>query len=149
LVYDPNAIAHEETPSTIGEEYHRRVRIGIGNFQALFRFPEYVLRTRWATKFTYLSHKVVRWIAPHLILIGLTACALLAFASPAWLALAILVACGVLLGYATYRLTSRGRHLPKLLRLVAFFYALNEAFLLASWKYLRGDFRGSWRRTAR
>jgi cellulose synthase/poly-beta-1,6-N-acetylglucosamine synthase-like glycosyltransferase len=149
LVYEPNAIAEEETPHTISEEYHRRIRIGIGNFQALFRFPEYVLRTNWATKFTYLSHKVLRWITPHLVLMTLAASSLLAWASHAWLALAALVLFGLVLGYATYRLTYRGRRLPKVLRLVAFFYALNEAFLLASWKYMRGDFRGSWRRTAR
>jgi cellulose synthase/poly-beta-1,6-N-acetylglucosamine synthase-like glycosyltransferase len=149
LVYDPNAIAQEETPHTISEEYHRRIRIGIGNFQALFRFPEYALRTNWATRFTYLSHKVLRWITPHLVLMALVASSLLAWASHAWLTLAALVLFGVILGYATYRLTHQGRRLPKILRLVAFFYALNEAFLLASWKYLRGDFRGSWRRTAR
>jgi cellulose synthase/poly-beta-1,6-N-acetylglucosamine synthase-like glycosyltransferase len=149
LVYEPNAIAHEETPESIGEEYHRRVRIGIGNFQALLRFPEYLIRTGWATKFTYMSHKVIRWITPHLVLLALMASCLLAWASSAWLAIALLVGAGLLLGYTTYHLSSKGLQLPKVLRLVAFFYALNEAFLLASWKYARGDFRGSWRRTAR
>ncbi|MFM2400245.1 MAG: hypothetical protein RL341_2402 [Pseudomonadota bacterium] len=149
LAYEPNAIALEETPHTISEEYHRRVRIGIGNFQALFRFPEYILRTNWATRFSYISHKVLRWIAPHLVLLALAASISLAWASHAWLALAAVVALGLVLGYVTYRLAYRGHKLAKVLRLVAFFYALNEAFLLASWKYLRGDFRGSWRRTAR
>lgn len=149
LVYDPNAIAHEETPELISEEYHRRIRIGIGNFQALFRFPEFFWRTNWATRFSYVSHKVIRWIAPHLVLLGLVAAALLAWASNTWLVITVLVALGLALGYGTYRLSQRGTKLPKLLRLVAFFYALNEAFLLASWKYARGDFRGSWRRTSR
>ncbi|MGL4573198.1 MAG: glycosyltransferase family 2 protein, partial [Burkholderiaceae bacterium] len=149
LVYDPNAIAHEETPESIGEEYHRRVRIGIGNFQALLRYPEYLTRTTWATKFTYLSHKAIRWVTPHLVLVALIASALLAIGSQAWLAFTAVVLSGLALGYVTFRLSRQGTRLPGLLRLVAFFYALNEAFLLASWKYLRGDFRGSWRRTAR
>jgi cellulose synthase/poly-beta-1,6-N-acetylglucosamine synthase-like glycosyltransferase len=149
LVYDPNAIAHEETPASISEEYHRRIRIGIGNFQALLRFPEFFWRTNGATRFCYVSHKVIRWIAPHLVLLGLAAAALQAWGSTVWLGVTLLVALGLALGYGTYRLTQRGARLPKLLRLVAFFYALNEAFLLASWKYARGDFRGSWRRTSR
>jgi hypothetical protein len=39
--------------------------------------------------------------------------------------------------------------LPGLLRILAFLYALNWAFLVASWRYVRGDYRGSWHRSAR
>src|SRR5690606_32634509 len=63
LVYEPAAFAREDTPDSITEEFRRRVRIGIGNFQALFRHPEYLLRTSMGTRFAYFSHKVLRWIA--------------------------------------------------------------------------------------
>ena len=75
VAYEPNAVAVEDTPDEIVDEYHRRVRIGIGNYQALFRHPEYILRTSWATRLAYISHKVLRWLTPHLLLAALTASA--------------------------------------------------------------------------
>ena len=35
VVYDATAVAHEETPAEIGEEFRRRARIGAGGFQSL------------------------------------------------------------------------------------------------------------------
>jgi hypothetical protein len=32
---------------------------------------------------------------------------------------------------------------------VAFLYAINWAFLVASWRFANGNYRGSWRRTER
>jgi len=149
LVYEPNAIATEDTPDTISEEYKRRVRIGIGNFQALWRHPEYLLRTSWGTKFAYLSHKVLRWIAPHLILIGLLASVPLALRSTGWaialgLELAAIAACAAL-----YARSARGLPLSRVLRIAAFLFALNWAFLVASFKFATGRYGGAWSRTAR
>ncbi len=39
--------------------------------------------------------------------------------------------------------------LPSLLRIPTFLFALNLAFLLASWRYASGNYRGSWKRTRR
>jgi hypothetical protein len=48
-----------------------------------------------------------------------------------------------------YRLSTQGASLGKLAKILAFLFALNWAFLVASWRYAKGDFRGSWRRTTR
>jgi cellulose synthase/poly-beta-1,6-N-acetylglucosamine synthase-like glycosyltransferase len=149
LVYEPAAWAEEDTPQAIAEEYNRRLRIGIGNFQALVRHPEYVTRTSWGTSFAYVSHKVLRWVAPHLLMLGLAASFLLAWQSAAWAAWAFVQ----LLAYGSasmlYQMTQRQVALPSLLKIVAFLFALNWAFLMASWRFARGDYRGSWRRTER
>lgn len=153
LAYDPSAWAEEETPADISEEHHRRLRIGIGNFQVLFGHPEFFTRTGPATLFAYLSHKVLRWITPHLLLASLVAS----------LALACLASEQAILwqGWATTQLiaytvvawwycrSAAGHSLPGPARLPTFFFALNWAFLLASIRYLRGTHAGAWRRTAR
>ena len=149
LVYEPTAWAEEDTPAGIGDEYARRVRIGIGNFQALFRHPEYLYQAGPATALTYLSHKVLRWVAPHLLLLALAASILLAPMSVGWsLAAAVQV-----VGYATatwlYRRSLAGRRLPPLGRMAAFLLALNWAFLVGSWRFATGRYRGSWLRTGR
>jgi cellulose synthase/poly-beta-1,6-N-acetylglucosamine synthase-like glycosyltransferase len=149
LVYDPTAWAEEETPSDIVDEYHRRVRIGIGNFQALVRQPEYLFRTSAATAFAYLSHKVLRWIAPHLLLLALLASLLLAIDSPPWRvgsAIQIVVYLGAA---ALYWRSLGGGRLGGLMKIVAFLFALNWAFLAASACFATGRYRGSWRRSVR
>lgn len=151
LVYDPSAWAQEDTPDDLQEEYHRRLRIGVGNFQALFRHPEYLTRTSWATRFAYLSHKVIRWITPHLALLALLLSLGLALSTqaPAWALFTALQFVAYGLTGLLYWHSTRGGHVPGVMRLPAFFFALNWAFLKSSWRYARGGHKGSWRRTAR
>jgi cellulose synthase/poly-beta-1,6-N-acetylglucosamine synthase-like glycosyltransferase len=149
LVYEPAAWAEEETPQDIGDEYGRRVRIGIGNFQALVRHPEYLWRTSAGTAFAYVSHKVLRWTAPHLLVVGLLASLVLGMQSPAWLVFAGLQLAAYLTAAGLYGLSRGGHSLPSVLRIPAFLFALNWAFLVASKRYLGGQYSGSWRRTSR
>lgn len=149
LIYEPAAFAEEETPMAIREEYQRRVRIGIGNFQALVRHPEYMWRTSIGTCFAYFSHKVLRWIAPHLLIVGLLISLLLGSESPAWLAFGILQLTAYAGAAMLYSLSRRGFVLRPLLRIPAFLFALNWAFLVASIRYATGKYSGSWRPTSR
>lgn len=148
LVYEPAAIALEDTPDTMTDEYRRRVRIGIGNFQAFFRRPAYLLKTNLATRFTYMSHKVLRWFTPHLLLVALIASSLLGLQHSGYAVLAALQA----LAYgATWvqHATGAAWRLPKPLGLLLFFLTLNLAFAVAFWRYTTGRYSGSWRRTER
>jgi cellulose synthase/poly-beta-1,6-N-acetylglucosamine synthase-like glycosyltransferase len=148
LVYEPTAVAVEDTPDAIEDEYHRRVRIGIGNYQALFRHPEYLLNTNLATRFAYVSHKVLRWLTPHFLIMAFIASAILARQSQIYFFLFGLQ----LSGYTSvalllfYRLD---RFLPKPLAIVVFFLALNWAFLVAFVRFSTGRYSGSWRTTTR
>jgi cellulose synthase/poly-beta-1,6-N-acetylglucosamine synthase-like glycosyltransferase len=151
LVYEPKAWAEEDTPEQIGEEVKRRIRIGIGNFQALARHPQYLTRTSLATAFAYVSHKVLRWTAPHLLLLALAASVALAVQeqSAGWALYALAQATSYVLAWAGWRLTTRGVKLPTLVKLAAFLFALNWAFLVASWRFSTGRASGSWGRTSR
>jgi len=152
LVYEPKAWAEEDTPEQIGEEVKRRIRIGIGNFQALARHPQYLTRTSLATAFAYISHKVLRWTAPHLLLLALAASVVLAVQqqqSSGWAIYALAQATSYVLAWAGWRLTTRGVKLPTLVKLAAFLFALNWAFLVASWRFSTGRATGSWGRTSR
>lgn len=148
LEYVPTARAIEETPDHIHEEYRRRVRIGIGNYQAFFGRPEYLLRTNWATRLSYVSHKVLRWFTPHLMFIALLASTWLAFDSSFYLWLAALQ----WLAYAAstlHQCVKPDARLPKLAQLIVFFITLNWAFAVAYWRFVTGRYSGSWRSTQR
>ena len=149
LVYDPSAWAEEDTPDNISEEYHRRLRIGVGNFQALCDHPEFFFRTNMATRVTYVSHKVLRWVTPHLLLLALILSCVLSPSSSSWQAIAGLQFVGYGITGLLYRRSARGEPVPGPAKLPTFFFALNWAFLVASVRYLRGNQRGAWRRTSR
>ena len=72
-VHDPAAKAIEESGTSIREEFRRRVRIGAGNFQTLFRYRRMLHPRFGIAAYTYFSHKVLRWIFPFLMIITLLA----------------------------------------------------------------------------
>ena len=148
LVYEPAAIALEDTPDTMTDEYRRRVRIGIGNFQAFFRRPAYLVKTNWATRFTYVSHKVLRWFTPHLLLLALIASSILGLQHSGYAALAALQWLAYVATWLQHT-TGAAWRLPKPFDLLLFFLTLNLAFAVAFWRYSTGRYSGSWRRTER
>ena len=148
LRYVPSAIAYEETPGDILDEYHRRVRIGIGNYQALFRHPQYLLEGPLALRFTYISHKVLRWLTPHFLLVMLICSFILMQASPFYFIATILQLTGYVAAFVLF-LTRNLVPWPSLFMSAMLFAVLNWAFLVAFKRFLFADYRGSWRRTER
>ena len=149
LIYAPAAWAIEEMPESIDDEYQRRIRIGIGNFQALVRHPEYLFNTSAGTALSYVSHKVLRWLAPHLLLVSLFASFALAYLDVVWLWWVVVQLIGFGAALGAYAMLGRGKSLPSIVNVLAFLFALNFAFVIASWRFVSGNYSGSWRRTGR
>jgi len=64
VVYEPGAVAWEEASPSLKGEWQRRTRMAAGGFQAIGRLrglfsPKYGL-----VAFQFVSHKVLRWLAP-------------------------------------------------------------------------------------
>jgi cellulose synthase/poly-beta-1,6-N-acetylglucosamine synthase-like glycosyltransferase len=147
LRYVPTAVAFEDTPGDVMAEYYRRVRIGIGNYQALVRQPNYLFGGGLSLSFTYFSHKVLRWLTPHLLLLIFISSVLL-FHTTFYAAVAL----AQLLGYAfaVFAFMLRERIAwPRLVNAALFFAVLNFAFLVGFKRFLTSDYKGSWRRTER
>jgi cellulose synthase/poly-beta-1,6-N-acetylglucosamine synthase-like glycosyltransferase len=147
IVYDCEAVASEETPPDVGSEFRRRARIGAGGFQSIGMLWRLLDPRRGWVAFTFLSHKILRWLCPF-FLIGLLASNLLLWDRPFYRA--------CLLGQAAFYLASLlmaaapGRLAPlKPLRLATMFTGMNLALLVGFWRWLFGSQRGTWDRTAR
>ncbi|MFN7135339.1 MAG: glycosyltransferase family 2 protein, partial [Myxococcales bacterium] len=83
VIYEPEAVAFEETTEDYGREFGRRARIAAGNFQSLRMVPGVLNPARGFVAFAFWSHKVLRWVAPMLMGLALLANAAL-LASPAY-----------------------------------------------------------------
>src|SRR4051812_19859694 len=64
IVYDTDAIGFEETAQNVRDEFRRRVRIGAGGFQAISMLWRLLDPWKGWIAFTFLSHKITRWLCP-------------------------------------------------------------------------------------
>jgi cellulose synthase/poly-beta-1,6-N-acetylglucosamine synthase-like glycosyltransferase len=147
IVYDAAAVAREETPPRIGDEFRRRSRIGAGGFQSLgLLWPLLDPRRGWLA-FTFLSHKVLRWVGPFLLAGALVGSALLS-SHPFYR--------GCLLAQLIfYTLAAGGVLLPsrpaplKVVRLATMFTGMNLALFVGFVRWARGRQAAAWHRTVR
>ena len=147
VVYDESAVAFEEASDVAGE-YKRRIRIGVGNYRALFRHPQYFSQSSAARLFTYVSHKVLRWLVPLFMIVAVLSAGVMRHES-AFFALAFW---GQLLFYAAIYLAYRTREQtrwPGIVTSVVHIVVLNVAFAHGFWRFLVGPNKGTWARTER
>ncbi|OQX99702.1 MAG: hypothetical protein B6I24_01830 [Bacteroidetes bacterium 4572_128] len=64
-----NAKVYEDVSNNLKDEFHRKIRISTGNFQNLFTFWRLLFPIYSAISFSFLSHKVLRWLGSFFILI--------------------------------------------------------------------------------
>lgn len=69
--YSSEAIGIEDISTSIQEEYRRKIRISIGNFQNLSRFSHLIVVRPFPIGTTFVLHKVLRWTTPLLALMAL------------------------------------------------------------------------------
>ncbi|MDZ7846159.1 MAG: glycosyltransferase [Owenweeksia sp.] len=74
----PHARCSEDVSTHSTEEYKRKVRISIGNFQNLRSFGKLILSRFFPLGFIFLSHKVLRWLTPFFLLTLMVCSTLLA-----------------------------------------------------------------------
>src|SRR5205814_4639876 len=70
VIYDPEALAVEEIAPTLSAQFARRVRIGAGNYQTLFANLQCLNPLKGLLAFCFFSHRVLRWLAPALLLVA-------------------------------------------------------------------------------
>jgi cellulose synthase/poly-beta-1,6-N-acetylglucosamine synthase-like glycosyltransferase len=147
IIYDRWAIGWERTPATVRDEFRRRTRIGAGGFQAIgMLWPLLNPRRGWIA-FTFLSHKIIRWLGPFLLLGALGASAVLSashFYRQMLLAQILFYSISVAIGWLPIR-----SGLPRVLRLGMMFTSMNAALLLGFIRWIFGKQQGVWQRTER
>jgi biofilm PGA synthesis N-glycosyltransferase PgaC len=68
VVYEPAAVAEEDEPTRVEDQFERRARIAAGGFQAIGRLGPLLDPRRGIVSWQYLSHRVLRWaLVPFLL----------------------------------------------------------------------------------
>ncbi|WP_240612735.1 glycosyltransferase family 2 protein [Alteromonas flava] len=148
VIYNDHAVAHEEVAPSLHDEFGRRVRIGLGNYRAFFANLWALSPLRLSLALSFFSHKVLRWFAPHLMLLALVTNIVLIH-QPFY----ALVLFMQLLFYtvAVYGLAREkcGLRNNALVAIITFFVSMNLALAQGFIKFLGGGQSGAWKTTAR
>lgn len=141
MVYEPGAVAEEEAP-IVADEWHRRVRIGAGDYQALWLCRRCLAPGYGRLAWMFWSHKVLRWFTPQiLVLLYVMSCL-----RPLLLTcLSLLVVAGAI--GAVFSETRSNVLRPFVL--CDHFLTMQAALLAGFIRFCRGRLTGTWQRTPR
>jgi biofilm PGA synthesis N-glycosyltransferase PgaC len=133
VVYEPEAIIWEQASPSLAAEWQRRTRIAAGGFQAIGRVRGMLNPFRGMPAFQYVSHKVMRWLAPFFMIAAFAAnVGLWPFAFYRWmLVLQVLFYLTAVAGYLLTRMGLRWRPL----QLVFYFCFANATALAGFYRY--------------
>ncbi|BDX38449.1 glycosyl transferase [Tenuifilaceae bacterium CYCD] len=143
-----NALAIEDVSNNISQEFKRKTRIATGNFQNLKEFRHLLWPIYTPIAFAFLSHKVIRWFGPILMLCIFAISIILSFSVFSFKVLALMQLGIFLLPLIDIFLKSINIHvLP--LRFATHFLITNFALLIGLIKYLKGVQNNVWQPTQR
>jgi cellulose synthase/poly-beta-1,6-N-acetylglucosamine synthase-like glycosyltransferase len=150
VVYDPEAIATEFAASGVSDEAVRRTRLALGSFRAL---PELLgSHLPLMTFFAFISHKLLRWLVPFVMLALLLSGGWLAVVSGGILGALYRIAFAAQIafyGWACVGAVFRDAMCKVPFGLTGYFMvAMNLAFLRGFLRYLRTEREGTWERVS-
>jgi cellulose synthase/poly-beta-1,6-N-acetylglucosamine synthase-like glycosyltransferase len=141
------AFVSEDVSISMKEEFRRKVRIAAGNFQNLARYASILLKPFSPVGFCFLSHKVIRWIGPLLILLVLISNIVLIDRTFYKYFIIIQILFFVLpLADLSLRIIKKE---VVFLRFITHFLSMNLAMLFGFIKYIRGVKSNIWQPTRR
>ncbi|MGE5349568.1 MAG: glycosyltransferase [Actinomycetota bacterium] len=143
----PDAVVYEDTQPEMMEQFRRRIRIAAGSFQNLFHFGPFPSR-RLSVILTFVSHKIMRWLTPLLILLFFMTTVILSARSDFYFYLTAFQLIFIILpalDLVLYRKEIKTGYL----RYVTHFLLMNAALAAGFVKAIRGVENGIWEPTKR
>lgn len=147
-ILDLDAIHHEIISNQLSEEFRRRIRISSGNFQNLREFYKLLWPPFTGLSFSFLSHKVIRWIVPFLMILLIISNIFL-FPVNLFYKITLYVQAGLIfIPFLDFILRKLGLQIV-FLRFITYFYSMNLALLAGFFKFIKGTETNVWQPTQR
>jgi predicted ATP-grasp superfamily ATP-dependent carboligase/cellulose synthase/poly-beta-1,6-N-acetylglucosamine synthase-like glycosyltransferase len=140
-VYEPEAIAEEHLAERFSEDFRAKARIISQGWEAVRRYWPRIFEVGWLRVAQYLVHKILRWIAPFLLVMMFVSSAM---GSSPFLTLMFRVQvvfyAAALLGMLLRNVSG----IPAVLRIPFYFVLVNVAAAKGFIDFLRGNARATW-----
>ena len=147
-ILDKEAVCYENVPNRIIEEFRRRIRISAGNYQNLRAFYRLLWPPYTALSFCLLSHKVLRWAGPFLLLLLIISNIFLFGVNLVYRVALITQGVLIIIPFIDYLLRKLRIHIV-FLRFITHFYSMNLALLAGFFKFIKGSETNVWEPTQR
>ena len=146
VLYEKKAKAYEQASHDLLDDFNVKVRMTAGGFQTLSYQRKFLFPPRNWFSFSFLSHKVLRWLAPHFML--------LIFILPFFLLHRvdmILLTIGQIIFYtvALVAWLNRKKSLPSLLYIPMYFTVMNIALFWGFVRYINNSTQSIWKKAER
>jgi cellulose synthase/poly-beta-1,6-N-acetylglucosamine synthase-like glycosyltransferase len=143
-----DAQCYEDVSNKISEEFRRKVRISIGNFQNLFRYKKLLVSKMPGLAFCFWSHKVIRWFGPFFIGFSFLSNFGLVHLHSFYYSTFVFQLALFTLPLLDEILKRLKVHLS-LLRFISHFYLMNLALLIGFFRFISGVESNVWKPTQR
>ncbi len=141
------AIVYEDVSNNLRDEFKRKIRISTGNFQNLIKFNNLLFSSIKGLSFSFISHKVLRWLGPFFILTALISNILL-LDIKVYIASISIFTITFALPFLDLLLKKTNINIP-VFRFITHFYSMNLALLIGFFKFISGVKTGIWQPTKR
>ena len=150
-IVDLEAKCFEDVSNQPKEEFRRKKRISIGNFQNLKTFQKFIFHKNLGLSFCFVSHKVLRWFGAYfLILAYFSNLFLMCFENDSSMfSLLFIFQTLFYIGYFLDKILSKINIHIAFLRLISHFIAMNTALLLGHFAFLSKNYNTVWKPTER
>ena len=147
-IMEPDAVCYEDISNVMHEEFRRKVRISIGNYQNLVAFGNMASNPFSGVGFSFISHKILRWFTPFFLIVILLLSAYLGWFNSLYAYLFFIQLILLCIPLFDFTCKSWNIHI-RLFRFITHFYSMNLALLLGFFKYLKGINSNVWQPTKR
>lgn len=146
ILYEKNAKAYEEASKDLIDDFNVKVRMTAGGFQTLSLQKKYLLTHLSWFSFTFISHKILRWLAPHFLIIILI--------SPLFLLDRLEMKILMVLQFLFYTISlygwfNRNKKINKLIYIPMYFSAMNYALFVGFLRYINKNTKTIWKKADR
>lgn len=147
VLYEREAKSFEHASIRIEDDFHVKVRMVSGGFQTVMRHRSFLLPPRSWFAVNFLSHKLLRWLAPELML-AIAVTSLVLAEQPLFVAAVALQLAFYLLAVVGWSMRSN-KHQPSFIYVPFYFCTMNLAALRGLLRFLAGNHSTLWRKAER
>jgi biofilm PGA synthesis N-glycosyltransferase PgaC len=144
VLFEPQAVAWEQSSPSLSAEWQRRTRIAAGGFQSIVRLTGMLNPLLGLPAFQYFSHRVLRWLAPFFLIAAFAANVLL-WSHPLYRWTLVAQVVFYLLALAGYALVRLGLYWRPL-QMAFYFCFTNLAALIGFYRYVTRSQPVTWKK---
>lgn len=142
IAYEPDAYSCEDAGTTLQQELKRKTRIASGNFYNLRFLTEFLKPSR--ISFLFISHKLLRWISPFILILFTLTCVYLSFFNWFGIFMTIILLVSYIVTFIKYHNPNQKMLRNKFLNLLMYFYMTVMAQFLGFVTMCKGNSNAIW-----